>query len=320
MLPSYVVPPEDIVEVAFAISELDKEADQQELSEFAGESKRKVRESIKVLREIGIVVGEEDHTLSIRFDDLIQQLPPTERNAVIEETLISYQPFIDYATYLNQDYSSYRAAKMVNTAHEISSNSDYAQKYLERLGEFAGILSEDDELTVEIRELPTDSTESIEKLRDALDSKLEVRVYLDEVLGEEVMAFLDEDTKGDLTEGFTKHATAPRASISATGRAIEDFLRNVGDFYGSNDRDYSSASGIIPVCNHLQGDNLLERLHKRRIFSIAEIRNKGGAHGDDAEKLERWDTSPEISLQCALSATLIIRSIYRYADRGALVL
>lgn len=320
MLPSYVVPPEDIVEVAFAISELGEDTTRSELSEFIGESERKVQESIKVLREIGVVVGDEDYTLAIRFDDLVQRLPPTERNAVIEEALISYQPFVDYATYLNQDYSSKQSAQMVNTAHQVSSNNDYAQKYLERLGEFAGILSEDEELTIEIREIPTNSTDSIEKLRDALDSKLEVRVYLDEVLGEEVMSFLDEDTKADLTEGFTKHATAPRASISATGRAFEDFLRNVGDSFGSDDRDYSSASGIIPVCNHLQGDDLVERIHKRRIFSIAEIRNKGGAHGDDAEKLERWDTSPEVGLHCALSATLLIRSVYGYADRGELIL
>jgi len=123
-----------------------------------------------------------------------------------------------------------------------------------------------------------------------------------------------------LTEAYLKHANAPRDSISAGGRAFEDFLRNLGDTYGDEERDYSSASGIVPVCNHLQGDNFVERIHKRRIFAFAEIRNKGGAHGDDAEQLERWTTSPEMSLSAAIDATLLIRSVYYYAADGELIL
>lgn len=320
MFPSYSVAPEDIVEILFALSELGAEVSQEQVSEFSGKSKRKTRESIKILREIDIVVGEEDYTLDIQYDDLIQQLPPDKRNTIIEEALVSYQPFIDYAMYLDRGYRSEQAAQMVHTAYDVSTGPEYLQMYLERLGKYSGILSEDNELNVEIREIPTNSAASIEKLRDALDSKLEVRIYLDEILGEEIMAFLDEDTKSDLTDAYTKHVESPRDSISASGRALEDFLRNVGDTYGDEDREYSTASGIIPVCNHLQGDDLVERIHKRRTFSIAEIRNKGGAHGDDAEKLERWDTSYEVSLSCALDTTILIRSVFLYADRGELVL
>lgn len=320
MFPSYTVPPEDIVEAVFALSELGSDASEKQVAEFTGQSERKAREAIKVLREIGIVAGEDDYTLPIQYDDLVQQLPPEERNAIIEEALISYQPFIDYATYLYQGYSSEQSAQKVHTAHDFSNKYEYLQTYLERLGKYAGIISGDYELTVEIRDIPANSTTSIENLRDALNSKLEVRVYLDKVLGEDIMTFLDEDTKSDLTDAYIKHADAPRDSISATGRAFEDFLRSVGDTYGGADRDYSSGSGIIPVCNHLQGDDLIEQVHKRRIFSLTEIRNKGGAHGDDAEKLERWTTSLEVSLSGAMEATLLIRSIYLYVDSGELSL
>jgi hypothetical protein len=143
---------------------------------------------------------------------------------------------------------------------------------------------------------------------------------LDEILGEELMSFLDEDTKTDLASGYMKHTQNPRDAISATGRAFEDFLRHVGDEYGSDDRDYASASGIIPVVNHLQGDDLIKRVHKRRVFALAEIRNKGGAHGDDTEVLERWDTSSEVALDCAITATLLMRSIFYYASEDRLVL
>lgn len=320
MFPSYQVPPEDIVEVAFALSELGEDAAKGQIVEFTGESERKARESIKILRELGVITGEEDLTLVIRYDDLIQQLPPEERGIFLEESLVSYQPFIDYSTYLNQGYSSAEAAQKVHSAYDISNDSDYLQSYFERLGKYAGILTENEDLTVNIREIPTNSAASIEQLRDALDSQLEVRVYLDELLGEEIMGFLDEDTKSDLTEAYLKHANAPRDSISAGGRAFEDFLRNLGDTYGDEERDYSSASGIVPVCNHLQGDNFVERIHKRRIFAFAEIRNKGGAHGDDAEQLERWTTSPEMSLSAAIDATLLIRSVYYYAADGELIL
>lgn len=320
MFPSYQVSPEDILEVLFAISELGESTSQEQIAEFTGESKRKVRESVKVLDELNIIVGEQTFDLDIRYDNLIQQLTPEERSAVIEEALVSYQPFIDYATYLNQGYTSKQAAQKVYSANEVASSREYLQKYLERLGKFSGVLSDDGDLIVEIREIPANSTVSIEQLRDALDSKFEVRIYLDEVLGEEIMNFVDEDTKKDLTDSYLKHGSDPRASVSAAGRAFEDFLRNVGDTYGSEDRDYSTGSGIIPVGNHLQGDDLIRKVHKRRIFAFAEIRNKGGAHGDDAEKLERWKTSSEIGLSQAMEATLLIRSIYKYASEGELVL
>jgi len=301
MFPSYQVPPEDIVEVVFAISELGENTSQEQISEFTGESKRKVRESIKVLNELNIIVGEQNFDLDIRYDNLIQQLTPEERGAVIEEALVSYQPFIDYATYLNQGYTSKQAAQKVYSANEVANSGEYLQKYLERLGKFSEVLSDDGNLAVEIREIPANSTVSIEQLRDALDSKFEVRIYLDEILGEEIMNFVDEDTKKDLTDAYLKHVSDPRASISAAGRAFEDFLRNVGETYGNEDRDYSTGSGIIPVGNHLQGDDLIRKIHKRRIFAFAELRNKGGAHGDDAKKLERWKTSSEVSLSTSQS-------------------
>lgn len=210
---------------------------------------------------------------------------------------------------------------MVYAAYEeIASGEEYMQTYFERLGLYAGILTEGGGVSIEVREIPTDSTHSIEHLREALDSELEIRIYLDEILGEELMSFLDDDTKADLANGYLKHTKSPRDAISATGRAFEDFLRHTGDEYGSDDRDYESASGIIPVVNHLQGDDLVKRVHKRRVFALAEIRNKGGAHGDDTEVLERWDTSPEVALDCAISATLLMRSIFCFASEGRLVL
>jgi hypothetical protein len=321
MFPAYVVPPEDITEILFALSELDDDANKETVARFVDESERKVRESVKTLRELAIVVGEDDYTVDIEYSDLIQQLPPDGRSAIIKKALLSHQPFIDYATYLDRGYSSEQASKMVYAAYEESaSGEEYMQTYFERLGRYARILTEEGDVSIEIREIPTDSTHSIERLRESLDSELEIRVYLDEILGEEIMAFLDEDTKKDLSNGYMKHTQNPRDAISAIGRAFEDFLRHVGDEYGSDDRDYTSASGIIPVVNHLQGDDLIKRVHKRRAFSLAEIRNKGGAHGDDTEVLERWDTSSEVALECAITATLLMRSVFCYASEDRLIL
>jgi len=321
MIPAYAVPPKDITEVLYALSELGATASNTDIAKFTDQSERKVRESIRVLRELDIITGENEYNIDIQYDDLVQQLPPEDRGAIIEESLLKYQPFIDYATYLNRGYNSDQASKMVYAAYDdLASKTEYIQTYFERLGRFSGILTDDGSLASEIREIPMDSTGSIETLREALDSELEVRIYLDEILGEDIMRFLDEDTKSDLADAYLKHSSSPRDGISAAGRAFEDFLRNVGDSYGDDDREYSSASGIIPVCNHLQGDDLVKKSHKRRVFALTEIRNKGGAHGDDADVLERWETSPEVSLDCAITTTLLIRSIYRYVTDGRLIL
>ncbi|MDZ5812960.1 hypothetical protein U4E84_16590 [Halorubrum sp. AD140] len=321
MFPAYVVPPADITEVLFALSELNDEADQDAVAQFVDESTRKVRESIRVLRELNVVVGDDALTVNIEYDYLVQQLPPSERSAIIERALLNYQPFIDYATYLKRGYSSEQATQMVFAANaDLSNDAEYVQTYFERLGTYSGILTEEGDVSIEVREIPTDSTQSIEKLREALDSELEVRIYLDEILGEELMNFLDEDTKSDLVSGYMKHSSSPRDGISAIGRSFEDFLRHIGADFGSEDRDYGTDSGIIGIVNHLQGDDLVRKVHKRRVVSLAEIRNKGGAHGDDTEVLERWDTSSEVALNSAITATLLLRSIYLFASEDRLVL
>lgn len=321
MFPAYVVPPEDITEVLFALSELDDDADKSAVAQFVDESTRKVRESIRILRELDIIVGQNTLTLDIEYDDLVQQLPPSERDTIIERALLEYQPFIDYATYLKRGYSSEQATQMVFAANaDLSSDAEYLKRYFERLGSYSGILTEDGTVSIDVREIPTDSTQSIQQLREALDSELEIRIYLDEILGEELMNFLDKDTKSDLSNGYMKHSTSPRDAISAVGRAFEDFLRHIGADFGNEERNYESASGIIPVVNHLQGDDLVRKAHKRRVFSLAEIRNKGGAHGDDTEALERWDTSSEVALNTAISATLLMRSIYLFASEERLAL
>ncbi|SEH11204.1 hypothetical protein SAMN04487967_0244 [Natronorubrum sediminis] len=320
MFPAYRVLPEDILEVLFAISELGPNPSNDEISRFANLSNRKVREAIKILETIGII-DKGDNKVEDRYERLLQQTAPKDWSIILEKSLLNYQPFIDYSTYLNRGYTSEEAAQKVYAGNsELASKPDYLKEYFELMGKYTGIVLEGDELSVEIRNVPADMSGSLESLRKSLKSELEVKIYLDEFLGENLMEFLDQDTKTDLADAYLKHSTEPRDSVSASGRAFEDFLRNLGETYGDEGRDYSTGSGIVPLCNHLQGDGLVRRHHKRRIMALAEIRNKGGAHGDDAEALERWEITPEVSLDCALTSTILTKSVYRYAVEDDIIL
>lgn len=324
MIPAYQVTPTDMMEVVYAVSQTGPNADRVEVQKFTELGDRVTRECLKLADEFGLINGDESYSVATSYRQKIDDVSIENRDVLLNRALIQYRPFRTFGQYVRKGYPVDQAAQKTNVIHEIASDADYIQDYFIRFGKYADLIeqAEDDELSVEItsREIPVESVESVEALRDAIESEGQIRFYLEDTIGSEIMAKLDEDTEDDLVKAFSEHAESPRDSITASGRALEDFLRDLGRDNVSNSQSYANAGGAGELADELKGDAIIREVHRKRSQAISKIRNKGGAHGDDRQTGDRWRTSPELALSVAMESTLLIASICELVEEGNQVL
>lgn len=307
------------MEVVYSVSQVGPDASKEEVESFTDFSTRKIRECIKIGNELELVKGDGEYSVTHPYRQKIDEVSIDNRDVLLNRALIQYRPFRTFGTYIRKGYSACESARKTNVVHDIASDSEYIKDYFERFGEYAGIVDrggESFEINVENREIPIDSVESVEALRNALESEAEIRFYLEETIGAEIIARIDEDTEDELVKAFSQHAEAPRDSITASGRALEDFLRDLGRQQGTDLEKYESAGGVAEVADRLKGDSIIRNVQLKRAHAVSAIRNKGGAHGDDRQTGDRWRTEAEIALSTAMETTMLIASISQLVDEG----
>lgn len=324
MIPAYQLRPDDFLEVVFAISELHHDPEFNEIEEFTGLNTRKVRESLNIGRELDILTEDEPLSVKSPYRQKIREVSPDDRDVLLNRALIQYRPFRSFGTYVRKGYGIENSARKTNVLYDIASDPEYIINYFTRYGEYAGVLTtseEDENIEIEIksRDIPTDSVESVEALRNAIESEAEVRFYLEEAIGSEFIAEIDADTEQELVDAYLEHAERPRDAITAAGRALEDYLRSLGKQQGDAEK-YEDPTGIGQLADQLNGDGIIREMHRKRALAISGIRNKGGAHGDDQQTGNRWRESPEVALSVSMEVTLLIASIIKLVDKGQQVL
>lgn len=323
MIPAYKVSAEDLMEIAYAISQVGPNTSQEEIQRFTNLSERRVSEGIKTLKELEIIKGNDTYSVNSSYRKKLDGISIENRSVLMNRALIQYRPFRTFGAYLRKGYDTEDAARKTNVVHNIASDSDYIIDYFQRLGEYAGIVETDDDslkVKIEGREIPVDSVQSVEALRNALNSEAEIRFWMEETIGPEIIATLDEDTEDELVKAFSEHADSPRDSITASGRALEDFLREICRKEGIADSRLESAGGAAEVADILRSESLIRKVHNKRAHSLSAIRNKGGAHGDDRQTGDRWRTEAELALTVAMETTLLISSVSQLLENGNQVL
>lgn len=312
MIPAYKIRPEDLMELVYAVSQTGPEATKEDCREFTGFSDRKLDECLKVGKELGLINGEDRHSVSDSYRTKIDDVSIEDRSVLLNRALIQYRPFRAFVAYLRKDYSPIDAARKTNVVHEIASDEEYILDYFLRFGEYSDLVEGDEEsfdITVESKEIPVDSVKSVEALRSAIKSEAQIRFYIEQVVRPEIASKIDEDTEDELVKAFSEHADDPRDSITASGRALEDFLRELCRNEGIPEEEIEERSGPTQVGNLMKEHELIRDNQLKRVKALSAIRAKGGAHGDDQRTGDRWDTDAELALSVAMGTTVLIRSI-----------
>lgn len=250
----------------------------------------------------------------------VRQSSDRQRKILLNNLLQQYDPFVKFASSLIQGDNAERASVQVKVVYQLGVESENIEEQFKRLAEYSGLFSRNGEdLSAEFNTSVT-TDEFIEDLSKAVNKPLVARLFLENRFGDELVAYIDEDTFEELVNALELFWERPRSSIAAAGRAVEDFLREVGDDYGQSGTNYSSSNGIGQLIDDLQGDSLIKKRHFHGGNYLAGIRNPSGGHGKDPDELERWEVSPEVAFGYTLSSIHFIRSLYAHVEQGRLVL
>jgi len=176
--------------------------------------------------------------------------------------------------------------------------------------------SENLSLTIEVDTLPTSY---IRDLQTALESEAKARLYVHEKLGEEVVAYVDEESIEKFQEALLSYRKSPDNAIVSAVVGTENITRELAVNEGSPDSDYSKANGIGSLAKMMRRDDMILKRHLHSANYLGAMRIPG-AHGKESETLESWKVSPEVSLEVILSSLSYIRSIYLYIKQDRQVL
>lgn len=159
---------------------------------------------------------------------------------------------------------------------------------------------------MEVESLPT---AYIEDLRDALQSEAETRLFVQERLGEEVVAYADAESIEKIQDALIAFQNSPDTAIVESVVGAENITRELANDEGDSATNYSSANGIGQVTQRMSGDGLVLKRHLHGANYLGSMRIPG-SHGKQKETLESWEVDKDVALEVILATMDYIRSLY----------
>lgn len=319
---SHHVQPADLMETAYGLSKSPKPLTEEDIERLVERNSRTVRSMIHLGKELNVLQETADTTYIVNpsLEDDIRQASIEQRHTLLQTYLERYEPFTAYLSFVIKGYTADEAAERVDILYDIGIATEKIRKQFVTLGKYTGLIEEHDGAIAVYADEDPLSEEYITQLRDASSSSINARVFLEDRVGEEIIAYMDHETVEDLIESLLTFRESPRNSIQSASRAVEDFQRELVSDYGDGD-DYSSATGIgkLAMAMHRdEGWSFKRHLHGGNY--LGGMRNPSGGHGKNTETLKRWEVHEEVALGYILAAMHYIRSLYYAAVQGRQVL
>ncbi|QQS23325.1 hypothetical protein IPM19_02040 [bacterium] len=190
-------------------------------------------------------------------------------------------------------------------------------------GKYGEVLKVDGTVSIEAT-LRNQSLEKIDELRSAFMSAFSAQEYLNQILGDDAFAFLDDSIREELIKAMVDFSHDPRGSIKITREVLEDFLSDYGGHFNINmsgagtfnkkilllRQNKKIATKHVPILEGLE--IMLEGKVMENIGAFGNLAH----HGKIDEDMSRWNVSGEIALCVVLETILTIKSIYLYGVKG----
>lgn len=314
-----VVEPDMLMAATNALAQSHLEIE--ELEEILGKDDAYVKSLIQLGKQLDLV-QETDSKYTINPNVAIevrQANSQEEKREILKIKLRRYRPFITFTRHLIEGASPSRSALLVKVFYQLGSNEDNIEEQMVKLGEYTGVLSVSGSDVTPRFDTSILSSGYFRGLSGALEDELVARLYLENRLNEDVVAFVDEESFENFVESLQLFGSRPESSISAAARAIETIQRDIGDTYGNGNVDYSGPNGVRELAQALHSDGLTKDRHKLAGELLGEIRNNTGGHGVDSETGKHWSLSEEVAFGYILTGIHYIRSLYHWTVDDQLV-
>lgn len=303
------VSPESGVDAIIGVANSPRPLSVGDISEVIDKGDRYTRAVVHLCKELDLLkeVGG-DYIANSEVEETARKLSPDQGFILINQYLLRYEPFMAFVSFLNKGYDSDRSAQSVGTLFDMETDSDIIKNQFLSLGQYADILTEEAEPnpTVEVESLPT---AYIEDLRSALQSEAETRLFVQERLGEEVVAYADAESTEKIQDALITFRNSPDTAIVESVVGAENITRELANDEGDSSTNYASANGIGQVAQRMSGDDLVLKRHLHGANYLGSMRIPG-SHGKQKETLESWEVDEDVALEVILATMDYIRSLY----------
>lgn len=218
---------------------------------------------------------------------------------LIEEAVLSFQPFVEYIHFLGKGKSPEESTALVKHLYKVENPNNGLVEIFQSMQKKLGMLK----IIPAAKESLVDEAGTFEDLALAtLYIKNTLGAYYHELPGEIIKDFIS---------AIQAAVTAPSKAVNDAGRGLEDFFRLVL----VEDIDLKKRDGLGQISIALNENQTSYPSKLNNLLSgLAAIRSMGDAHGADKKILERWVLSPE-SARAFISLSLnMMKGYLTYKD------
>lgn len=314
-LPNVVVAAELIMNVVEACALSDRPLKLDELKEYTGKNPRSVNEAVKAGLWLGLldsVTGgfTTSHAIRSRFRS------GKEPKAILFlEYLQRKKSFIQFAAFLDCNEDSKSASEKVRVLYQIDVPALTVLDLFGGWGRTAGLF-EGANRTLRLKpefHAPNLPTEYLKELKEALESDMRARVFIDKKLTKETFQLIPPSAIDRAVKAIRGIRVDPRNSVEDAGEVLEDYLRIKAHEAGINVTGATGIGGVIKSLGPRITDEhriVGDALNTLRVMS---------AHPTRATTERRWEISPDSGLEAVLLSLSLMRSIDEYTRRGTTV-
>ncbi|MEM3488979.1 MAG: hypothetical protein QXO75_04900 [Nitrososphaerota archaeon] len=319
MLSEYIVPnvsPEFIMDVAKILANSAMPMSDQDIKQCFARcySSQYINSAITACLQIGL--ASEQNGLYIgaeRFREDVKLSAKDELYIPFQNCLKNYAPFLLYVDFLSKGYDSKEAVARTKGILRIRTSIETVEKSLRRWGLYSKLIDIDKQtgkidLKIEIEKF---TTEYVMKLQKAFEAELKTKLFIIDMLGEEVFAYLDQKqiVLDDLASALLNYENDSKGASSKATRTFELFLWRLAEDSNVN---LISANGIIEIADSLRAQRIILANHCHISHAIGGIRNITH-HDPEKETGRTWNISKQGALLTTLLVSAAIRSIFLYA-------
>jgi len=254
-----------------------------------------------------------EYVVNSKYRDSIKKATKEQLGIFFRESLQNYSPFLMYADFISNRYSSKDSASMTKGIMKIKTGLSIIEKSLRVWGMNAKlIINEQGKFRIPEGEkgLPANY---VKELLDALDSEFRTKMFLINVLSAEVFNYLN--TLGmdisDLAKALVAYEVDPKQSMHKALDFFETFLHKFGTEIHAK---VQGKNGVNALVNELFDSKKILKNQQHVGNGLGGCRNIS-AHGVDKDTQKEWNVTPQASLSTIIMVPVVIRSFYLFAKK-----
>jgi hypothetical protein len=281
----------------------------EDIAHFSGFGASTVRNTVKNANELKLVtIGVNGNSGRVNIGSGFRaKLSREEQLAIVRERLQSSQFFQIVCEFLSRDESADAAIRKAAaiTAKDVR---DVTHVFpLLHLAVDVGLLEKHGKGFRMSCAIPAAPTEEAGVLTSQLDTEMAAVLFVSKRLGTEVFHSLEQTEQARLCHAVRDHSSNPEKATEDAGKALESYLRVVGQTAG---HDMTGFNGVAEIADFLGAATrmTIHPKHRDLIKATSTVRNCS-AHERDKLTNQPWKKTPEMALTNVLWTLHIIRSI-----------